>query len=81
MALQEKFLKKERTDLFTEIDLKNEETIKKYLLKKYPKFAFLGEESNNFEDKDFSWIVDPINGTSNFISWLSFLLRFNRFGL
>lgn len=62
-----KVSKKGKTDLFTEIDLKNEETIKKYLLKKYPKFAFLGEESNNFEDKDFVWIVDPIDGTSNFI--------------
>ncbi len=48
-----KVSKKGKTDLFTEIDLKNEETIKKYLLKKYPKFAFLGEESNNFEDKIF----------------------------
>ena len=62
-----KVSKKGKTDLFTEIDLKNEETIKKYLTKKYPKFAFLGEESNSFEDKDFSWIVDPIDGTSNFI--------------
>lgn len=62
-----KVSKKGKTDLFTEIDLKNEETIKKYLTKRYPKFAFLGEESNSFEDKDFSWIVDPIDGTSNFI--------------
>ena len=62
-----KVSKKGRTDLFTEIDLKNEETIKKYLSKRYPKFAFLGEESNSFEGKDFSWIVDPIDGTSNFI--------------
>lgn len=59
---------KEKTDLFTEIDVKNEKTIREYLTKKYPKFGFYGEESGKTDnDKDFNWIVDPIDGTTNFI--------------
>ena len=59
---------KGKTDLFTEIDVKNEKTIREYLMKKYPKFGFYGEESGKTDnDKDFNWIVDPIDGTTNFI--------------
>ncbi|MEI0532036.1 inositol monophosphatase [Brachyspira pilosicoli] len=59
---------KGKTDLFTEIDVKNEKTIREYLTKKYPKFGFYGEESGQTDnDKDFNWIVDPIDGTTNFI--------------
>lgn len=59
---------KGKTDLFTEIDVKNEKTIREYLTKKYPKFGFYGEESGKTDnDKDFNWIVDPIDGTTNFI--------------
>ena len=62
--------KKGKTDLFTEVDLDNESMIREYLLKYYPKFGFYGEESSrtdNENEKRFTWIVDPIDGTSNFI--------------
>ena len=62
-----KVSKKGKADLFTEIDVKNENVIKKYLLKRYPNFGFFGEESNSPDNNDFLWIVDPIDGTSNFI--------------
>ncbi|MEI0487048.1 inositol monophosphatase family protein [Brachyspira intermedia] len=62
-----KVSKKGKTDLFTEVDLKNEKRIKEYLLKWYPKFGFYGEESKDNTSKKFTWIVDPIDGTSNFI--------------
>lgn len=62
-----KVSKKGKTDLFTEIDVRNEAIIREYLTKKYPDFGFFGEESNNPDNKDFLWIVDPIDGTSNFI--------------
>lgn len=67
-----KVSKKGKTDLFTEVDVQNEKMIKKYLNSKYPKFGFYGEESNTLEDKDFTWIVDPIDGTSNFINGYPF---------
>lgn len=59
--------KKGKTDLFTEVDVKSEAIIKKHLLNKFPDFGFLGEESNEKNKKDFTWVVDPIDGTSNFI--------------
>ncbi|MBW5409997.1 inositol monophosphatase [Brachyspira hampsonii] len=62
-----KVSKKGKTDLFTEVDLQNEKKIKEYLLKCYPKFGFYGEESKDNNSKKFTWIVDPIDGTSNFI--------------
>lgn len=60
--------KKGRTDLVTEVDIKCESIIKQYLLRKFPDFGFVGEESGKEGDKEhlFSWVVDPIDGTSNF---------------
>lgn len=62
-----KVSKKGKTDLFTEVDIKSETIIKKHLTKKFPDFGFLGEESGKDCQKDFTWVVDPIDGTSNFI--------------
>lgn len=54
-------------DIVTEVDVKCQEMIKKYLLTKFKNFGFYGEESGEQKnDKDFMWIVDPIDGTTNF---------------
>lgn len=59
--------KKGKNDIVTEVDIKCEEIIKHHLSKKFKDFAFFGEESQEENaDKLFSWIVDPIDGTSNF---------------
>lgn len=59
--------KKGKSDIVTEVDIKCEGMIRKYLSKKFSDFAFFGEESQNEStDKLFSWVVDPIDGTSNF---------------
>jgi len=59
--------KKGKNDIATEVDIKCEEIIRGHLSKKFKDFAFLGEESEvESTDKLFSWIVDPIDGTSNF---------------
>lgn len=56
-------------DMVTDIDQAAEEIIKNTLLAAYPKHAFLGEESglSGDEASECKWIVDPIDGTSNFI--------------
>lgn len=56
-------------DVVTEVDQACEELIKEHLLEAYPKHAFLGEESglSGHKNSDHKWIVDPIDGTSNFI--------------
>lgn len=57
--------KKGKMDIVTEVDIKCEGMIKDYLTKKYPDFGFLGEEGSK-DIKDYTWIVDPIDGTTNF---------------
>lgn len=62
---------KERpNDLVTVVDRSAQELIKSTLLTDYPHFAFYGEEGWKSGDRIDSnvptWIVDPIDGTSNF---------------
>src|ERR1700759_4260550 len=50
-------------------DLKAEQTIFEILSKARPGYGFLGEERGLIEgtDKTHSWIVDPLDGTTNFL--------------
>src|SRR6185503_7005840 len=53
-------------------DRRAEETIKEELLKARPGYGFLGEEGGRHEgaDKTHTWIVDPLDGTTNFLHGL-----------
>jgi myo-inositol-1(or 4)-monophosphatase len=53
----------------TAADRKAEETLYKELTKARPGYGFLGEESGAREgaDKTHTWIVDPLDGTTNFL--------------
>ena len=54
-------------DFVTAVDLRTERALRKALLERHPDHGFLGEESAAFRtDADFVWVVDPIDGTSNF---------------
>ncbi len=54
-------------DLVTEVDLAAEELIRDRLNKSYPAFGILAEEGGETEgDVDARWIVDPLDGTTNF---------------
>lgn len=54
-------------DLVTDVDKASERLIKEHLFKKFPKHLFLGEESGGQrEGNGYRWIVDPIDGTTNF---------------
>jgi myo-inositol-1(or 4)-monophosphatase len=73
---------KGRNDLVTEADLASQQAIRSVLLGKYPHHDFVGEESEGtadqlaqlLEDPDgqaaFRWIVDPLDGTTNYIHQL-----------
>ena len=56
----------------TEIDQEAENIIREQLLTAYPKHAFEGEESgvSGHVKSNCRWIVDPIDGTTNFIHGL-----------
>ena len=55
-------------DFVTAADLKAEDTLFELLMKARPGYGFLGEERGLVEgtDKSHTWIVDPIDGTTNF---------------
>ena len=59
-------------DFVTAADLKAEDTLYELLMKARPGYGFLGEERGMIEgtDKSHTWIVDPIDGTTNFIHGL-----------
>ena len=59
-------------DMFTAADLRAEETVRRHLAAIDPTFGFLGEEGGLVEGSDASnvWIVDPLDGTTNFLCGL-----------
>ena len=64
--------KKGIADFVSRADLAAEETIFEALSKARPKFGFLMEERGEVEGADNSnrWIVDPLDGTTNFLHGL-----------
>src|SRR5512133_2359396 len=54
-------------DLVTEVDRKSEELLVGGLQKAFPEHDFLAEE-NSYPDrgKSHKWIIDPLDGTTNF---------------
>lgn len=61
--------KKGVADYVTAADLKAEQTLFEELLRARPGYGFLGEERGMVEgtDKTHTWIVDPLDGTTNFL--------------
>ena len=53
-------------------DLRAEKTLQKALSSAYPDYGFLGEEGGLVQGRDegFTWIVDPLDGTANFLCGL-----------
>ena len=70
-----KIEKKQHNDFVTEVDRAAEQAIIEVLLSAYPTHAVLAEESgpsNNLRDDNENeneniWIIDPLDGTTNFI--------------
>jgi myo-inositol-1(or 4)-monophosphatase len=61
--------KKGPGDFVSQADLKAEEILREELEKARPGYGFLGEEGGLDEgsDKTHRWIVDPLDGTTNFL--------------
>ena len=62
---------KQHNDFVTDVDQAAEQAIIETLLKAYPTHAILGEESgaskNLNDESEYAWIIDPIDGTTNFM--------------
>jgi myo-inositol-1(or 4)-monophosphatase len=64
--------KKNRRDLVTEADIAAQKVIESIVIGAFPDHRFLGEEgyatpSSQEKETDFCWIVDPLDGTTNFV--------------
>jgi myo-inositol-1(or 4)-monophosphatase len=54
-------------DLVTNIDLETETFLKQEILQRFPHHSIISEESKDIESNSpYCWIIDPIDGTTNF---------------
>lgn len=64
-------------DLVTDADVAAQQTIERYFHNRFPDHAFLGEESTPevrqaaIESGKLLWVVDPLDGTANYVHGLS----------
>ncbi len=59
--------KKQRNDFVSEVDKMAEQSIIETIQKAYPDHAILAEESGDHGGNDYLWIIDPLDGTTNFL--------------
>lgn len=63
-----KVSKKSSNEWVSEIDVLAEQRIIEHLAESYPDYAVLAEESGSTDsESDYCWIIDPIDGTHNFL--------------
>lgn len=58
---------KGKSNLVTYVDKAAEETIVQKLRTLFPEAGFLTEEGTATENKAYMWVIDPLDGTTNFI--------------
>lgn len=58
---------KEDKTVVTKADSEAEEVIKEIILAKYPDAKFVGEEGGGDKSLEEFWIIDPIDGSRNFV--------------
>lgn len=63
-------MKTSHKDLVTEVDRRVERFVVEEIRHRYPNHGIIGEEGTEIDEKEFStyrWVIDPIDGTTNFI--------------
>ncbi len=58
---------KSRNEFVTQVDQRAEQEIIETIRKRFPDHAFLAEESGRRGDHECVWIIDPLDGTTNFV--------------
>ncbi len=59
--------RKGKNDFATEVDRLAEREIISILKAAYPEHSILAEESGEHDGNEYQWIIDPLDGTTNFI--------------
>lgn len=64
---------KSQHEYFSEVDVKAEQAIIKTILKAYPEHGIIAEESGTHNlEAESVWIIDPLDGTTNFLHGFPF---------
>lgn len=58
---------KSRNDFVSEVDRNAEQAIIRELRSKYPDHAIVAEESGRHSGNEYQWIIDPLDGTTNYL--------------
>jgi len=58
---------KRLNDFVSEVDHSAEGAIIRELRSKYPDHAILSEESGEHQGSDYQWVIDPLDGTTNYL--------------
>ncbi len=58
---------KAQNDFVSEVDQRAEREIIRILHKAYPDHSILAEESGTHQGNEYEWIIDPLDGTTNFL--------------
>lgn len=58
---------KQANDYVTEVDRAAEQAIIQTIRAAYPDHAILAEESGSHSGNDFQWVIDPLDGTTNYL--------------
>jgi len=63
---------KKVADFVHSAELRSEKTIIEQLLKPYPTYGIMAEETgvSEGEDKNYTWVIDPLDGSTNFLRGL-----------
>jgi myo-inositol-1(or 4)-monophosphatase len=60
-------IEKDRMDYASEVDEMAEKEVIRELRRAHPDYAFLGEETGSSGSSRFTWVIDPLDGTSNYL--------------
>jgi myo-inositol-1(or 4)-monophosphatase len=58
---------KGKNDLVSYVDITSERIITEHLMKVLPEAGILAEEEQNNKEGEMKWVIDPLDGTTNFI--------------
>lgn len=60
-------------EVVTKADLEAEEAVKRIIKEKFPGHNIISEETANPKtDSEYTWFIDPIDGTTNYVTQLNF---------
>jgi myo-inositol-1(or 4)-monophosphatase len=62
-----KVQEKNKNDYVSEVDRAAEQAIISTIHQAYPDHAILAEESGDHDGNDFQWVIDPLDGTTNYL--------------